>query len=307
MEGFCGGKSHQWSEEIGGRCGICGDPWDASVRDHEAPGGVYANGVIVREYTSGQIIPIVSHITANHVGFVEVRLCPNNNVDLDPEEDCFLNDDAALTFVETGDTKFWITDEMGTGEMTGHVTLPMWECDQCILQWTYRNGRDWGTDNGQTGAVETFRGCSDISIKAGNTTSGPVTTTDANNEATEKTTTVVSEVTTAEVTTTVSSTTTRETTTKETTTMNIGDTCHATGAWTGNPSVDEWCQENCHFDPPYCPPDVCSCDNVGVQVHGHQVQQCIATGVWTGDQAMDNWCHINCQAGHCPASHCTCS
>ena len=67
MEGFCGGKAHQWSQEIGGRCGICGDPWDANVRQHEAPGGRYANGVIVRQYTPGEIIPIVSHITANHV------------------------------------------------------------------------------------------------------------------------------------------------------------------------------------------------------------------------------------------------
>ena len=229
-----------------------------------------------------------------------MRLCPNNNVDLDPTEDCFLQDDAVLTFVETGDTKFWITDAMGTGEMTGHVTLPQWECDQCILQWTYRNGRDWGTDNGQTGAVETFRGCSDISIKVGNSTSGPDTTTESHNEVTtdnEASSTKVPQTTTT-------------TATAPTTSVNIGDTCHGTGAWAGNPTTDDWCQENCHFDPPYCPPDVCSCDTdtVGVQVHGHSVQQqCVATGVWSGNQAMDDWCHVNCQAGYCPPSHCQCS
>ena len=32
MEGFCGGKGHQWSAAIGGRCGICGDAWDAPVK-----------------------------------------------------------------------------------------------------------------------------------------------------------------------------------------------------------------------------------------------------------------------------------
>ena len=67
MEGFCGGKGHQWSEEIGGRCGICGDAWDAEIKEHEAPGGKFANGVIVRHYRPGQVITVTSHITANHV------------------------------------------------------------------------------------------------------------------------------------------------------------------------------------------------------------------------------------------------
>ena len=67
MEGFCGGKGHQWSTEIGGRCGICGDPWDAETREHEAPGGKFANGIVVRHYRPGQVITVTSHITANHV------------------------------------------------------------------------------------------------------------------------------------------------------------------------------------------------------------------------------------------------
>ena len=73
MEGFCGGKAHQWSEKIGGKCGICGDPWDAAVREHEAPDGKYANGEIVRFYKPGDIITITSHITANHV--VNIDIC----------------------------------------------------------------------------------------------------------------------------------------------------------------------------------------------------------------------------------------
>jgi hypothetical protein len=38
---------------MGGKCGICGDPYDASPREHEAPGGKYANGIIVKKYTAG--------------------------------------------------------------------------------------------------------------------------------------------------------------------------------------------------------------------------------------------------------------
>lgn len=35
--------------EQGYKCGICGDPYDGPY-EHEAPGGQYANGNIVREY-----------------------------------------------------------------------------------------------------------------------------------------------------------------------------------------------------------------------------------------------------------------
>ena len=37
-EGFCGGFAVQWGVN-GGKCGLCGDAWDAEVREHEAPGG----------------------------------------------------------------------------------------------------------------------------------------------------------------------------------------------------------------------------------------------------------------------------
>ena len=49
------------------RCGICGDAYDAQPRQHEAPGGMYANGIITRGYTPGQEINVTAHITANHV------------------------------------------------------------------------------------------------------------------------------------------------------------------------------------------------------------------------------------------------
>ena len=49
------------------RCGICGDAYDAQPRQHEAPGGMYANGIITRGYTPGQEITVTAHVTANHL------------------------------------------------------------------------------------------------------------------------------------------------------------------------------------------------------------------------------------------------
>ena len=37
-EGFCGGFTHQY-EVNGGKCGICGDAWDANPREHEVTSG----------------------------------------------------------------------------------------------------------------------------------------------------------------------------------------------------------------------------------------------------------------------------
>lgn len=51
----CGGFQVQWRVH-GGRCGVCGDPWDTPApRPHEARGRYGRNGVIVRSYTQGQV------------------------------------------------------------------------------------------------------------------------------------------------------------------------------------------------------------------------------------------------------------
>ena len=61
-----------------GRCGVCGDPWNDNPREHEA-GGKYANGIITRSYEIGQVITVVVQITANHLGWMEFRLCVNDD------------------------------------------------------------------------------------------------------------------------------------------------------------------------------------------------------------------------------------
>ena len=39
----------QRQQSLGGKCGVCGDPWDGA-RENEA-GGRYATGIIVRNFT----------------------------------------------------------------------------------------------------------------------------------------------------------------------------------------------------------------------------------------------------------------
>lgn len=67
---------------------MCGDPFDESVKPHQAPGGVFATGTIVRNYTEGQVITVKIDITALHKGYYEFKLCPNNNVNQDPPQEC---------------------------------------------------------------------------------------------------------------------------------------------------------------------------------------------------------------------------
>ena len=305
MEGFCGGKAYQWSPEVGGRCGICGDPWGAEVREHEAPGGRFANGIIVREYQPGQVIPVTSHITANHVGFVDFRLCSNNNTQQDPGQECF--DQTVLTITAAGEgsylspddpTKLWIED-VGSGHFSAAVRLPEVECSQCILQWTYWNGRDWGTCNGACGPVETFRACADIAIIGSHQST-------ASQASTETTTSTGTEAVTEAVTEVV-------TTTEQSESGGGGEECEATGPWRGQPAMDSWCETNCRHSQPFCPTELCSCSGAGAGAGGDSrvassPSQCAGLGPWEDSTAVAAWCNNNCLGVNkfCPASLCRC-
>lgn len=72
-----------------GKCGICGDAFDELIKPHEAPGGVFATGLITRNYTEGQIISVRIEITAYHKGSYEFKICPNDNIKIDPPQECF--------------------------------------------------------------------------------------------------------------------------------------------------------------------------------------------------------------------------
>merc|ERR1719499_2650541 len=163
---YCGGFGVQ-HQHNGGRRGICGDPWDAFPRQNEAPHGLYATGIITKTYRQGSIIPVVLDITANHQGHFSFKLCPNNDIWQDPTQDCF--DRHVLRTGRDGSFSHPVTDYV-TGLRLVYVHLPRkLSCEQCILQWTYTAGNNWGVCANGTGDLgcgpqETFRACSDIRI-----------------------------------------------------------------------------------------------------------------------------------------------
>ncbi|XP_064292492.1 uncharacterized protein LOC128675686 isoform X2 [Plodia interpunctella] len=157
----CGGFSHQWGVNQG-RCGICGDPYDAPIpRPHEL-GGKYGDGVIVASYLPGSLITTTVDITASHRGFWEFKLCPDPGID---DQECF---DSFLLELEEGGTKYYPT--RGNSKYSVNYRLPPGlVCDHCVLQWRYTAGNNWGTcANGTQGLgcgnQEQFGACSDISI-----------------------------------------------------------------------------------------------------------------------------------------------
>jgi len=165
---FCGGFNVQWYQN-GGKCGICGDSFEnPEPREHEA-GGKYAVGVISKRYRVNQNITVKVEITANHMGWFEFRLCPNNNLKKDPSQDCF--DQYLLPLADGSGTRYPIPENFGyTGVAEIKLKLPKnLSCSQCILQWHYNTASSWGVcDDGfgtmGCGIQENFRGCADISI-----------------------------------------------------------------------------------------------------------------------------------------------
>ncbi|KFM73151.1 hypothetical protein X975_18720, partial [Stegodyphus mimosarum] len=162
---FCGGYTVQWQRN-GGKCGICGDAWHLpSPRPNEA-GGVYGRGIIVRQYKPGQVIKSTVDITANHRGFFEFKLCPHNSPSIVATQSCL--DQYPLELADGSGTKYY--PGPGTGPFSVQLRLPdHLTCTQCVFQWTYTAGNNWGRcENGTSkvgcGPQETFRGCADIAI-----------------------------------------------------------------------------------------------------------------------------------------------
>ncbi|XP_060076004.1 uncharacterized protein LOC132555668 [Ylistrum balloti] len=161
---FCGGFNRQWKIN-GGKCGVCGDPWDGA-REHEA-GGKYATGTIVRHYSEGQTINVNVQITASHKGYFEFRLCPHNNPSTRVSQACL---DQHVLQQTDGSTRVY---EAGhPTNYTIHLKLPAGvTCSQCLLQWKYNAGNSYGCDGSHCcvgcGEQEQFYGCADVSVGSG--------------------------------------------------------------------------------------------------------------------------------------------
>lgn len=158
---FCGGFTRQWQRNEG-KCGVCGDAWDAKPRAHEL-GGRFYKGVIVRKYAPNDTIIIKIELTANHYGFFEFRVCeePKNTT-----QECL--DKHVLKLDENKSTKYYPKDGNKIYEMKYKLPEGL-ECSHCVLQWKYIAANNWGSCNNGTEAVgcgpqEEFRACADIAI-----------------------------------------------------------------------------------------------------------------------------------------------
>ena len=57
----------------------------------------YANGIIVREYQTGDAMNITVEVTANHKGYFTFRMCPVEIQNQDPDQECFDRPEHLLT------------------------------------------------------------------------------------------------------------------------------------------------------------------------------------------------------------------
>lgn len=120
----------------GYKCGICGDRYQGPRR-HEA-GGKFARGVIVRHYQQGQDIDVWVDVTTNHLGWMEWRLCPHNDVRTPATQECL--DQYVLERTDGQGVKYHVEDPLER-----HVKIQLKlpadvTCDQCIIQWKYHTG-----------------------------------------------------------------------------------------------------------------------------------------------------------------------
>ncbi|XP_045212254.2 uncharacterized protein LOC123563489 isoform X2 [Mercenaria mercenaria] len=163
---YCGGVQVQY-ELNGGKCGVCGDPWNGP-RPNEPP-GKYANGIIVRKYSPGEVITVVIELTANHKGWMEFKICPNDDPLKTVTQECL--DRYVLPLAETRSRKYHVPNKNGYQKLRIKLKLPQnVKCKACLFQWMYNAGNSWGTDKvtGRgcvgCGNQEQFYGCADIAI-----------------------------------------------------------------------------------------------------------------------------------------------
>ncbi|XP_070178852.1 uncharacterized protein [Littorina saxatilis] len=167
---YCGAIAHQWDVN-GGKCGVCGDPWDETPRSYEHPDGRYVKGVdpVNKVYAMGQTVEVIIRQTTGHRGYHIFRLCNRDNLDSpDATEDCLQQN---VLHLENGATKVKEAD-FCNGIYKFKVKLPVGlTCEKCFFQWKYRAGQHWGCFQdgrcclGCGEKQEEFYACADIVIR----------------------------------------------------------------------------------------------------------------------------------------------
>merc|ERR1712212_450211 len=148
----CGGFGEQWDKN-GGKCGPCGDD--------------YSDSRPLANYTMGQKLKIEVELDTNHLGYMEFRICKNNDINKYIDQECL--DEHLLELADGSGTRFHV-DDPRDGMWNVDVILPQGlTCRQCVMQWHYYAGNSWGdcedgSEGMGCGPQETFRSCADIGI-----------------------------------------------------------------------------------------------------------------------------------------------
>ncbi|PVD36901.1 hypothetical protein C0Q70_03892 [Pomacea canaliculata] len=158
-----------------GRCGVCGDAYDDVKPLFIPPSGTFATGIVGRCYLAGtRYLSATVQLTSSHLGYFDFRLCVNNDFQKPVTQDCL---DKTVLQIEDPDgvrigTQYNITNFRPITLELQVLLPPGIRCTQCVLQWRYVAGNNWGCEgSGQKkrcglglGPQETFVNCADIAI-----------------------------------------------------------------------------------------------------------------------------------------------
>lgn len=102
---------------------------------------MYGRGIIMRTYRSGDVIDAIVNLTANHLGWIEFRLCPHDKNDQTVTQECL--DKTVLRIMRNSISKK-STNRLYVGKshlITMKIKLPHnLSCRKCVLQWKYNAG-----------------------------------------------------------------------------------------------------------------------------------------------------------------------
>ena len=82
---------------------------------------MYGKGIIARKYEKNQVIKVRVELTANHMGFFEFRLCPNNNAKKPASQMCL--DENIMRDANSGDSRLGLYLVMFTTAYVNTVPL----------------------------------------------------------------------------------------------------------------------------------------------------------------------------------------
>lgn len=108
--------------------------------------------MIVRKYRTGSVIPVRVELTANHHGYFEFRTCAMTYKDKEVDQNCL---DQHLLQSKNGSIRYY--PGPGNKIFEAFYKLPDdLTCAQCVFQWRYVAGNNWGDCGNGTGIMSRF-------------------------------------------------------------------------------------------------------------------------------------------------------